>query len=359
MRVLVINTGSATLKYKLVRTDGAAPEVLASGREALAGGHADAVRGLLADLPAAPDLVAHRVVHGGDRFGELAEVNEAILRDLEETIPLDPLHNAPALAGIRATLNLGIPVVAAFDTAFHQNMPEVASRYALPALPGIRRYGFHGWSFRSVVERYGELTGNRNPTLVVLHLGSGASAAAIRAGRSVDTSMGMSPLEGLVMGTRPGDLDAGVLLHLLRRGYSEEALVELLYRRSGLLGLAGESDVERLLAREDEEARFALEMFCYRARKYLGAYLAVLEGDTEAVVFTGGIGQNSGTIRRRIAAPFRWAGIRLEGDGDYVTEGPISAPDSSPAVWVIPTREEEAIASAASRLVAGRRPPAP
>jgi len=352
MLVLVINTGSATLKYKLIRVDGTTPVALASGKEALVAGHAEAVGALLDHLPSRPDVVAHRVVHGGDRFGELAVVTPPLLVDLEETVPLDPLHNRPALAGIHATLGLGIPVLAAFDTAYHRELPEVARRYALPALPGIQRYGFHGWSYRSVVERYTALTGNPAPHLIILHLGNGASAAAIRAGHQVETAMSMSPLEGLVMGTRPGDVDAGVLLHLLRRGYTEEALAELLYRRSGLLGLAGEADMEKLLGRQDREARFAVELFCYRARKYVGAYLTVLEGSVDAVVFTGGIGEHAPEIRARILAGFAWAGLLPGPQDPDLREGRFSAAGSRIAAWVIPTREEEMIAVAAARRVA-------
>jgi acetate kinase len=358
MHVLVVNAGSATLKFKLVRVAGAELTIVAQGREELAHGHGRAVAHLLARLPVRPDAVAHRCVHGGERFTSVVPVDEAVVRDLEELIPLDPLHGGAALAGIIATLGLGVPLVAAFDTAFHSTIPDVARRYALPDIAGIHRYGFHGWSYLSVVERYTELTGRTDPSLVVLHLGNGASAAAIRHGRSVDTSMGMSPLEGLVMGTRPGDLDPGVLLHLIRNGYTEERLAELLYRQSGLLGLAGDSDVRALLRREDDAARLALEIFCYRVRKYIGAYLAVLEGAAEAIVFTGGVGEHSSVIRRKIAEPFGWAGLTLGVDGDWVREQRISSEGSRLHAWVIPTREEEMIARATAELLQGPAAPA-
>lgn len=353
MHVLVVNAGSATLKFKLVRVAGRELKIVAQGREELAQGHGRAVAHLLAGLPVRPDAVAHRCVHGGERFTSLVPVDEAVVRDLEDLIPLDPLHGGAALAGIIATFGLGVPLVAAFDTAFHSSIPDFARRYALPNLAGVHRYGFHGWSYLSIVERYTELTGTADPSLIVLHLGSGASAAAIRRGKSVDTSMGMSPLEGLVMGTRPGDLDPGVLLHLLRNGYNEERLAELLYRQSGLLGIAGDSDVRALLRRDDDDARLALEMFCYRVRKYIGAYLAVLEGAEEAIVFTGGVGEHSSVLRRQIAGPFGWAGLTLGEDGDWVREQRISTKASRLHAWVIPTREEEMIARATAVLLQG------
>jgi len=353
MHVLVVNAGSATLKFKLVRVAGGELKIVAQGRVELAQGHGRAVARLLAGLPVRPDAVAHRCVHGGERFTSVVPIDESVVRDLEELIPLDPLHGGAALAGIVATFGLGVPLVAAFDTAFHSTIPDAARRYALPAFAGVHRYGFHGWSYLSVVERYAELTGSTEPSLIVLHLGSGASAAAIREGKSVDTSMGMSPLEGLVMGTRPGDLDPGVLLHLLHNGYDEERLAELLYRQSGLLGIAGDSDVRALLRRDDDDARLALEIFCYRVRKYIGAYLAVLEGAAEAIVFTGGVGEHSSVIRRQIAEPFGWAGLRLAEDGDWVREQRISTEGSRLHAWVIPTREEEMIARATVELLQG------
>jgi acetate kinase len=353
MHVLVVNAGSATLKFKLVRVAGRELKIVAQGREELAQGHGRAVAHLLANLPVKPDAVAHRCVHGGERFTTLVPIDEKVVRDLEELIPLDPLHGGAALAGIVATLGLGVPLVAAFDTAYHSTVPDVARRYALPPMEGVHRYGFHGWSFLSVVERYTELTGKVDPSLIVLHLGSGASCSAILHGKSVDTSMGMSPLEGLVMGTRPGDLDPGVLLHLMRNGYDEQKLADLLYRQSGLFGIAGDSDVRALLRRDDDDARLALEMFCYRVRKYIGSYLAVLEGATEAIVFTGGVGEHSSVIRRQIAGPFGWAGLFLGEDGDWVREERISTDESRLHAWVIPTREEEMIARATAVLLQG------
>jgi acetate kinase len=351
MHVLVINAGSATLKYKLVQVNGDALRIVSEGREELDQGHGEAVTRLLGTLPARPDAVAHRWVHGGARFGDVALVTDTVLAELEALLPLNPLHGEATLAGILATRHLGVPVLVAFDTAFHDTLPPVARRYAVPAVHAVQRYGFHGWSYRSVMERYIELTGRLSPSLIVLHLGGGASAAAIRDGQSVDTSMGLSVLEGLVMGTRPGDIDAGVLLHLLRTGHTAATLTDLLYRHSGLQALAGESDVRQLLARRDADAEFAIELFCYRARKYVGAYLAVLEGRAEAIIFTGGIGEGSSVIRGRIATPFAWAGLVMGGDHDGVREGRISAAGSRLEAWVIPTREEELIAREAARLL--------
>lgn len=353
MKVLVINAGSATLKYKLVQVANGGTSVLAQGGEELVAGHEAAVRHLLPRLPASPEAIAHRCVHGGDRFGAVAPLTDAVIAELERLTPLDPLHGEATLAGIRATASLELPVMVAFDTAFHQPLPAVAARYAVPTAAPVRRYGFHGWSFRSVMERYSELTGNPAPTLIVLHLGGGASAAAIRAGRSVDTSMGLSPLEGLVMATRPGDTDPGVLLQLLREGHTEASLTELLYRCSGLMALAGDGDLRRLLARDDEAARLAIELFCYRTRKYIGAYLAVLEGQAEAIVFTGGVGEHSSAIRRRIAGPLQWAGVELGEDHDSVQEGCISPVGTRLPVWVIPTREEELIAREVAQHLGG------
>lgn len=351
MHVLVINAGSATLKYKLVQVNGDALRIVSEGREDLDQGHGEAVTRLLGTLPARPDAVAHRWVHGGDRFGDVALVTDAVLAELEALLPVNPLHGQATLAGLLATRHLGVPVVAAFDTAFHRTLPDVARRYAVPVEPGVHRYGFHGWSCRSVLERYVELTGRADPSLIVLHLGNGASATAIRDGQSVDTSMGHSVLEGLVMGTRPGDTDAGVLLHLLRTGHTVETLTDTLYRHSGLQALAGESDVRRLLERRDADAAFAIELFCYRARKYVGAYLAVLEGRAQALIFTGGIGEGSSLIRGRIATSFAWAGLAMGTDHDGVREGRISAAGSRLEAWVIPTREEELIAREAARLL--------
>ena len=214
------------------------------------------------------------------------------MRTIREASPLAPLHNGPALEGIEATLGLGVPLVAALDTAFHASLPPRAWRYAIPEVDGVRRYGFHGWSHRYVTERYAVLAASPDPTIISLHLGGGCSAAAISRGRSVDTTMGYSPLEGLVMGTRPGDLDPGIVIHLLHQGMELPQLERMLYKESGLQALAGTADMRALLARNDAAAQLAIEIFCYHIQKCVGAYLAALEG-AEAIVFTGGIGKNA------------------------------------------------------------------
>jgi acetate kinase len=351
--ILVVNCGSATIKTKLYRLDGGESAEVAAAALEVASGYRAAVERALADSPVAPDAIAHRVVHGGERFRESVRITEAVLHQLRSVTPLAPIHNASALAGIEATLGAGVPLVAAFDTEFHHTLPEVAWRYAIPEAAGVRRYGFHGWSHRSVTEQYARLTETPEPTIVSLHLGGGCSAAAIRRGRSVDTSMGYSPLEGLVMGTRPGDLDPGVLTHLLHDGLSPERLEHLLNHESGLLALGGSADMRRLLRRDDAGAALAVDVFCYRVRKYVGAYLAVLEG-AEAVVFTGGIGERAPEIRRRVCEPLAWAGLALDPARNR-SGGPRISTDGSPlAAYVIPTDEERLIAAEAARILGWR-----
>jgi acetate kinase len=350
MRMLVINCGSATLKYKLFAADGGGMQSLAGGAVEISDGYRAAVVRILDTLPRVPEAIAHRVVHGGDRLPEVIAVDIRVLNQLRELGPLAPLHNGPALEGIEATLGLGIPLVAAFDTAFHRTLPERAWRYALPELPGVRRYGFHGWSHRSVTERYAELSGNPQPTIITLHLGSGCSAAAIQRGQSIDTSMGYTPLEGLVMGTRPGDLDPGILTYLVQQGMTLDRLRSLLHHESGLQGLAGSHDMRELLARDDGAARTALEIFCYRAVKYVGAYLTVL-GGAEAIVFTGGIGENSPDIRGRICEGLRWVGLEVDDIRNARGEECISTHSSRMAAYAIRTDEEQVIAREAYRLL--------
>jgi acetate kinase len=350
MHVLVINCGSATLKFKLFEATGAELRVVAAQTVEIAGPYRGAVDRALTTLPVLPDVIAHRVVHGGGHLPELARIDAQVLGILRELSPLAPLHNGPALQGIEATLGAGVPLIAALDSAFHQTLPPRAWRYALPDFPGIRRYGFHGWSHRFVTERYAELTGSPEPTIITLHLGSGCSAAAIRQGRSVDTSMGYSPLEGLVMGTRAGDLDPGILTHLLREGSSLQDLERMLYQESGLKALAGTADMRELLRRTDQAAELALELFCYRIRKAVGAYLAALEG-AEALVFTGAIGENASEIRRRVCEPMGWAGLRLDPERNGRSELRISADGSPLGAYAIPTDEEGLIAREAVALL--------
>ncbi|HEU5305178.1 MAG TPA: acetate kinase, partial [Gemmatimonadales bacterium] len=219
--------------------------------------------------------------------------------------------------------------------------------------PGVRRYGFHGWSHRSVAQRFAAIAGSATPSLITLHLGSGCSAAAILRGWPIDVSMGYSPLEGLVMGTRPGDVDPGVLLHLLQTGSKVDKLQHLLHHESGLKGLAGTADMRELLARTDDAAREAVELFCYRAVKYVGAYAAALEGQAEALVFTGGIGENSAEIRSRICRGLGWLGLRVDVARNERGEERISTDDSALAAYAIPSDEERGIAEDALRVLGG------
>jgi acetate kinase len=352
MRVLVINCGSTTLKYKLFRDGGTGLEQLAAAVVEGTGGYRAAVEQALAALPAPADVIAHRVVHGGGRLPDVVRIDSQVLRILREVTPLAPMHNGPALEGIEATLGSAVPLVAALDTAFHATLPPRAWRYALPEFEGVRRYGFHGWSHRYVTERYAALTGSSEPTIITLHLGGGCSAAAILRGRSVDTSMGYSPLEGLVMGTRAGDLDPGILTHLLHQGMSLREIEHLLQHEAGLKALAGTGDVRELQRRDDAAAELALDLFCYRIQKCVGAYLAALEG-AEAIVFTGGIGENAPEIRRRVCERFRWAGLTLDLERNQRNELRISVEGSRLAAYAIPTDEEYLIARETLRLVQG------
>jgi acetate kinase len=313
------------------------------------------------------DAVGHRVVHGGVRFTEPVLVDADVLEAIEALEALAPLHNAPSLKGMRAaraTLGPDVPMVAVFDTAFHAEMPEHAYRYAIPhelaVKHGIRRYGFHGLAYRSVLARYAELTGIplERATLVALHLGNGCSATAIKDGRSIDTSMGLTPLEGLVMGTRSGDVDPALIGYLARvEGVPAPEVERWLNERAGLLGLSGRSrDMRDLLANErgDPRARLAVEVFSYRARKYLGAYLAVL-GGADAVVFSGGIGEHAPEVRRRICAGMEWTGLVLDAsrNASVVARAGRLSPDGArcPA-YVIPADEERVIAQDAVEWLA-------
>jgi acetate kinase len=377
MNVLALNCGSSTVKFRLVAVEPGAPA--AAGR-ALAQGlqnahgedYAAAIGAALAAANAAGtiDAVGHRVVHGGARFTAPAVIDDALIDTLTAMSTLAPLHNRPSVAGIRAcreALGAAVPMVAVFDTAFHAALPARASTYAIPAdlaaRHGIRRFGFHGISYAWATARAAALLGRRveDLRLVALHLGSGCSAAAIRGGVSVDTSMGLTPLEGLVMRTRAGDVDPA-LLGVLARAESAtlEQVEHWLNERSGLRGLAGgDGDVRDLLAREpsDARARLALEVFCHRARKYVGAYLAVLEG-ADAVVFTGGIGEHAPEIRRRIADGFAWCGLTLDPARNGATlgrDGVISAETSAVAALVVAADEERMIAAETAACLA-RRP---
>jgi acetate kinase len=311
---------------------------------------------VLEDVPVA--AVGHRVVQGGSRFVAPTVIDDAVIRTIDEISPLAPLHNPPNLLGIRAARDAfpDVPHVAVFDTAFHQTMPEEASTYAIDANLArqyrIRRYGFHGTSHKYVSEQAAAFLGRPldQVNTIVLHLGNGASACAVRGGVSVDTSMGMTPLEGLVMGTRGGDIDPGVLIHLNRVAeMSIDQLDDLLNRRSGLLGMTGTADMRDVLAaaeQGDARAELALAVTCHRLKGYVGAYVAHL-GRVDAIAFTAGIGENAPGIRRRSLDGLAHMGIQVDptrnaAPGDGVRR--ISPDDSPVAVLVVPTNEELEIA---------------
>ncbi len=384
MNVLTVNCGSSSLKMRLCAVGPSGVSTLAGGAVEAIGpdavatfrlgngtqthvpvaavDHRTALRGLLRLLPdearRSIEAIGHRVVQGG-AFALPAVIDDAVLRAIDAGQRLAPLHNGPSLDGIGASREElpDVPMVAVFDTTFHNTLPKYASHYALPQeltlKHGLHRYGYHGIAHRSMMERYAELIGAATDrvSIITLQLGNGCSATAIRDGVSVDTSMGFTPLEGLMMGTRPGDLDPGALSYLLREaGVSVEELDDILNHRSGLLGVSGSSgDMATLLAEEAQgypRSRDAIEMFCYRVRKYIGAYIAVL-GRVDAIVFGGGIGERSPEIRRRICEPLEPLGILIDEElntaltGD---EGRCSTDDSHIAAWVIPSDEECTIA---------------
>jgi acetate kinase len=298
----------------------------------------------------APAAIGHRVVHGGAEFAAPVPVDDAVLAKLEALIPLAPLHQPNNLAPIREARRRypKTPQVACFDTAFHRGHPEVSDRFAIPEelyRAGIRRYGFHGLSYAYVAERLRELApevaGGR---VLILHLGSGCSLCAVEAGRSIDSTMGFSALDGVPMGTRPGQLDPGVLLHLVRAGWSAGELERMLYRESGLKALSGiSSDMRELERSGAPQARFAIEYFVHRVAKEMGALAAVL-GGVDAIVFTAGIGENSALLRELICRRAAWLGVRLD-EAANAERGPIiSKADSPVQVYVVPTDEELMIA---------------
>ena len=410
MNVLVLNCGSSSVKFQLISTDLERIEQDADRR--LAHGLIERVGGAgivtftaegnapkrfaepIRDTRAAVEMilrwavsqdsgvagvnsiadihaVGHRVVHGGEQFTSSVLITDEVLRGIEDCIELAPLHNPANIHGIvaaRTALGAALPQVAVFDTAFHQTLPDHAFLYALPyqlyRRHRIRRYGFHGTSHRYVAYRYRRLKGiARDATnIITLHLGNGCSIAAIKGGNSIDTSMGFTPLEGLVMGTRSGDLDPSIVDFIsAKEGLSSSEVESLLNKQSGLLGISGlTDDMRELLAEahehDDRRARLAIEIFCYRARKYIGSYLAAMNG-AEAIVFTGGIGENSAEIRERICADLSWLGIELNAElnskNGNNSNGQISSDSSRVSVFVIPTNEELLIARDTVRVVSG------
>ncbi len=394
MRVLVINAGSSSIKYQLFNmTD---ESVIVKGlverigepmarvvreidgrkesREVACPDHGVAFRELSADVagPAGVlksideiDAVGHRVVHGGEDFTDSTRITEAVLKEIRAWVPLAPLHNPPNLTGIEAAMQLlpNVPHVAVFDTAFHQSMPRHAFVYAMPYEyykdDHIRRYGFHGTSHRYVSERAAHML-KRNPDKVrciTCHLGNGCSMAAVRGGKSVDTSMGLTPLEGLVMGTRSGDIDPAIIFHLADvKGLGLNEVNDVLNKQSGLLGISGVSNdmrsIEEAAAEGNERALLARDVFAYRVRKYIGQYLAVL-GGAEAIIFTGGIGENNSGMRQRCVSGLQELGIEIDVDKNAASRGreeDVSTPTSRVRVLIIPTNEELVIARDTAKL---------
>jgi acetate kinase len=394
-RVLVVNTGSSSIKYQLFEMAG--QKVLASGlveRIGEAGsrlthraGDAEplVVEDRVADHSEGFERVfgafetggepigelagiGHRVVHGGDRLTAPTLIDDAAIAAIADQVPLAPLHNPSNLLGIRIAMASfpQTPQVAVFDTAFHQTMPPRAWRYALPADLAaelrIRRYGFHGTSHAYVSRKAAEHLGRpaAELNLITLHLGNGASAAAVAGGRCIDTSMGLTPLEGLVMGTRSGDLDPAVVFYLHREaGLSVDDIDDLLNKRSGMLGLAGANDmreVARLVGEGDQAAAEALDVYCYRIRKYVGAYVAAL-GRLDALVFTAGIGENNDAVRAGVCQGLEGLGIALDPRRNRARSGrprTISADAAAVPVLVVPTNEELEIAEQTLAVVGGQ-----
>ena len=371
MILMTVNSGSASIKLAAFEANGAEPPRRID-QEHRHDPDADARKVLGAFLRRADMTqlvaVAHRVVHGGTRLIGPVRIDAAVEAEIDALSPLAPLHNPLALrwvASARALCGSNVAQVAAFDTAFFANLPRVAAEYALPASigtdHGVRRYGFHGLAHEALWRRWCELRPDLAAAgrLITLQLGGGASVSAIAAGHPIDTSMGFSPLEGLVMATRSGDIDPAVIPYLERRlGCSSERIVERLNRDSGLRGLSGvTSDMSELIGSSTAEARFAVELYCYRARKYVGAYLAAL-GGCDGIVFGGGVGEHIPGVRERILLGMTWAGIAVDRAANDVAigrEARISSAATPVSVYVIPVDEEQALARAALHCLGDSR----
>ena len=401
MKVLVINCGSSSIKYRLFdmadEAELARGVIERIGQESSQLHHQadtwqfDAVERIadydhgvrrIAALLSQPDHavladpgelagVGHRVVHGAEEFYESVLVDQTVLAAIEQYCELAPLHNPANLAGLQSAIKIfgQIPHIAVFDTAFFQTLEPSAYTYAVPyewyEKYRIRRYGFHGTSHRYVSQRAAELMNKDRPNLITLHLGNGCSMACVRAGQAIDTTMGLTPLEGLVMGTRSGDIDPAIITHLAARaGLTLEQIKTQLEQHSGLVGISGVSrdlrDVERAAHDGNKRAKLAIDVFAHRARKYLGAFLAEL-GHCDALVFTGGIGENSVLMRGKILHALEPLGIVLDAERNkhHGGEFPVSTADSAVQAWVIPTNEELMIARDTVRLVAGVAAPSP
>jgi acetate kinase len=387
--ILVLNSGSSSLKYALLLVQDREPtrrvrggKLEMAGREragsfvssgitkpldTVFSGHDDAARAVLDSLTHDRiDAVGFRVVHGGANLFEPVVIDQNVVAAIDDAREFAPLHNDGALRAIRAcraALDEKTPLVAVFDTGFHRTIPRFASDYAIPSILAdkyaIRRYGFHGIAHQHMSERARESGRGRSSKIVTLQLGNGCSACAVLDGVSVDTSMGFSPLEGLIMGTRSGDIDPAVLEYLARRtGTSAEQVLHTLNHESGLKGVAGTSDMRMLQQSAesgDERAQLAIEMFCYRVRKYVGAYAAVL-GGLDALVFGGGIGENAPLVREEICRPLGWLGVELDRAANAATIGAgavITKPASKICVSVVPVDEELVIARETAKLISG------
>ena len=392
MNILIINAGSSSLKYQLMDPDtgvvsakGLCERIYIDGRLTHnANGkkvvkdipmptHSEAIQAVLAILvdPVEGvikstdeiDAVGHRVLHGGMEFFDSCIINDDVIAAIEKCIPLGPLHNPANLMGIRACQAVmpTTPQVAVFDTAFHMTMPPVAYRYAIPTEyyknDSIRRYGFHGTSHKYVTKRAIELMGRKDIKLVNCHLGNGSSMSAVKDGKCQDTSMGLTPLAGVPMGTRSGDLDAAVVQFIMNKyGMSADECLNMLNKKSGVLALSGVSsdfrDIEGEAEKGNEDCQLALDKFAYEVRKYIGSYSAAL-GGLDCLVFTAGVGENSASMRARICEGLEYLGVKIDPEKNKVRgkEAIISADDSKVTVWVIPTNEELMIAQDTAELV--------
>lgn len=363
--ILTINNGSSSMRLALFEwhaQDGV--RLLAAAQHARDDNDPQAMlqHFLEANGVARPSMVAHRVVHGGEYFSASCLLDAAAEREIERLALLAPLHNPVALAWIRAArtlLGAGVPQVGVFDTAFYASLPVLARTYAIPAdlarKHALRRYGFHGLAHQSMARHWRQLHPAGAARVISLQLGAGCSITASLGGKPLDTSMGFSPLEGLMMATRSGDIDAGLVTFLQRQeGLTPQQTETLLNQHAGLLGVSGISaDMAKLLESDDPKATLAVDLYCYRARKYVGAYLAVL-GGADAVVFGGGVGENAPAIRARILAGLEWAGLAIDAEANAAatgTQARISRSDSPIEVWVLPVNEAVILAEQAVAVV--------
>ncbi|WP_103600554.1 acetate kinase [Campylobacter concisus] len=392
MRILVLNSGSSSIKFQLFAMDtktslasGLVEQIGSSSSRAVlkANGETYEIKRFIKDhhdgLEAMNELfvtshtlhdlseldgIGHRIVHGGESFFSSMIVDESVIKKIEEISPLAPLHNPGHLAGIKNAMkeSKNVPHVVVFDTVFHQSMPEYAYRYALPydvcKTHHIRKYGFHGTSHRYVCKQAAKMLGIEFDKFnaISLHLGNGASACAVQNGKSIDTSMGLSPLEGLIMGTRSGDMDPAVVIYLLNIGVLKwNEIDNFLNKKSGLFGICGSSDMREVVAKmqNDERAKLAFEMFCYRVKKYIGSYYAIL-GRVDALIFTGGIGENAPNTRQKICDELKHLGIHINHDlnfQDMRGERCIDRDDAKIKTLIIPTNEELEIAIETARVI--------